>query len=162
MAPSILFDNNGDRQSPSLVEKLSQALLTQNPIVVNGDNGENSENGSTSESTIQEAEIVYEPAGTIVEAINLYEGKPDNRGRVTWTRKYPDGLEDPPENAQSEQYALLIRNKKCYNGRKKLEIHSLVIQSQRLKEMLGKVFEGYPGLMTDLDRVEFEPPFEPL
>jgi SpoVK/Ycf46/Vps4 family AAA+-type ATPase len=162
MAPSIVFDNNGDRQGALLVSKLAQALLAQNPIVVNGGDGENSENGSTSESTIQEAEIVYEPAGTIVEAINLYEGQPDNRGRVTWTRKYPDGLEDPPENAQSEQYALLIRNKKCYNGRKKLEIDSLVIQSQRLKAMLGKVFEGYPGLMTDLDRVEFEPPFEPF
>jgi hypothetical protein len=167
MAPSFIIDNDGDLQTNILVSKLAQALLASTPgngftAVAQVPPGVDSDNVTTPESIEEEVEIVYEPAGTISEAINLYEGKPDNRGRVTWTRQYPDGLEDPPENADSEQYALLIRNKKCYNGRKKLEIDSLVIQSQRLKTVLGKVFEGYPGLMTDLDRVEFEPPFEPF
>jgi hypothetical protein len=81
---------------------------------------------------------------------------------VCRTLAYPDDLEEPVENEESEQFALLIRKRKCYDGRKKLEMHSLVVQSKLLKNVLGKVLEGYPGISTNLERVEFFPPFQPF
>ena len=84
--------------------------------------------------------------GIISDTKNLYQSKPDNRGRTTWVDTYPDDLEDPAENAETARYALLIRNSKCYDGRKKLQIDSIVIQSPLLKQVLGTVLKNYPGI----------------
>lgn len=43
---------------------------------------------------------------------NLYEGKPDSRGRSTWVDQYTDDLGEAAENAETARYALLIRSKK--------------------------------------------------
>jgi hypothetical protein len=106
--------------------------------------------------------VTYAPAGTIPQARNLYEGKSDRRGRSSWTTEYPDDLEEPIETTESAQYALLIRKKKSYDGRKKLEIHSIVVQSALLKKVLGVVLKDYPGIVTNLERVEFSAPFQPF
>ena len=100
--------------------------------------------------------------GMISDVKNLYQGDPDNRGQSTWVAKYPDDLEEAAENSETARYALLIRNKKCYDGRKKLEIDSIVIQSPLLKEALGSILKDYPGITTGLDRLTFKPPFQPL
>jgi hypothetical protein len=109
-----------------------------------------------------EKSVTYAPAGTIPQARNLYEGKSDRRGRCSWTTDYPDDLEEPIETVESAQYALLIRKKKSYDGRKKLEIHSIVVQSSLLKKVLGVVLQDYPGIVTNLQRVEFSAPFQPF
>lgn len=114
----------------------------------------------TSKDTEQTANHIK--TGMITDVKNLYEGEPDRRGRSTWVDKYPDDLEEAAENAESARYALLIRNKKCYDGRKKLEIDSIVVQSPVLKQVLGSVLEDYPGVTTTLDRLTFKPPFEPF
>ncbi|KAE8371149.1 P-loop containing nucleoside triphosphate hydrolase protein [Aspergillus bertholletiae] len=106
--------------------------------------------------------VEYAPAGSICEVHNLYESQPDKKGRTTWTKEYPDDLVLPAENTESGQYALLIRNVKCYDGRKPLLIHSVVVQSGLLKKFLEGVFKGYPGLTLTLERVEFKPPFGPF
>lgn len=93
---------------------------------------------------------------------NLYETKPDFNGRTSWTDKYPSDIVEPAENSESSQYALVVRNKKCYDGRKSLNIHSIVVQSNPLKTLLGDVMEGYPGVTMKLDRVEFRSPFKPF
>ena len=64
-------------------------------------------------------------AGMITDLKNVYEGKPDRRGRSTWVDKYPDDIEEAAENAETACYALIIRNKKCYDGRKQLETDSI-------------------------------------
>jgi ATPase family associated with various cellular activities (AAA) len=107
-------------------------------------------------------ETVYAPSGSLPSARHLYEGTPDRHGRTTWTTVYPDDLEEPIENKDSAQYALLVRSKKSYDGRKKLEIYSIVVQSTVLKEVLGMVLKDYPGINTKLERVEFKAPFEPF
>ncbi|OGM42814.1 AAA family ATPase [Aspergillus bombycis] len=106
--------------------------------------------------------VHYAPAGSICEVRNLYETKPDKKGRTTWTKEYPDDLTVPAENTESGQYALLVRNIKCYDGRKPLQIHSIVVQNDLLKKFLEKVFKGYPGLTMTLKRVEFQTPFMPF
>lgn len=99
-------------------------------------------------------------AGMIPDVKNLYQGKPDHRGRSTWIDKYPDDLEEAAENAETARYALLIRNKKCYDGRKKLQIESIVIQSPLLKNALGIILKDYPGVTASLDRLTFNHPFK--
>ncbi len=98
--------------------------------------------------------------GMITDVKNLYQSKPDNRGKTTWVDKYPDDLEEAAENAESARYALLIRNSKCYDGRKKLQIDSIVVQSPLLKQALGSVLKDYPGITTTLDRLTFKAPFQ--
>lgn len=98
--------------------------------------------------------------GMITGVKNLYQSKPDNRGKTTWVDKYPDDLEEAAENAESARYALLIRNSKCYDGRKKLQIDSIVVQSPLLKQVLGSVLKDYPGITTTLDRLTFKAPFQ--
>ena len=101
-------------------------------------------------------------AGMIPDVKNLYEGKPDKRGRSTWVDVYPNDLEEAAENAETARYALLIRNKKSYNGRKKLEMDSVIVQSPLLKRALGEVLKDYPGITTTLDRLTFSAPFKPF
>lgn len=100
--------------------------------------------------------------GSICDVHNLYQTKPDERGKQSWTEKYPDDLVDPAESSESGRYALLVRNAKCYDGRKSLQIHSIVVQSKPLKTFLANVMRGYPGITMELDRVEFKRPFKPF
>lgn len=100
--------------------------------------------------------------GMIADVKNLYESKPDNRGKTTWVDKYPDDIEAAAENAESARFALLIRNKKCYDGRKALQIDSIIIQSPLLKKSLGKILKDYPGVTTTLERLTFKAPFQPF
>ena len=101
-------------------------------------------------------------AGMISGVKNLYEGKPDSRGRSTWVDKYPDDLEEAAENDETARYALLVRNKKCYDGRRKLQMDSVIVQSPLLKKALGPVLNDYPGITTTLDRLTFKSPFKPF
>ncbi|KAJ5225625.1 hypothetical protein N7468_006850 [Penicillium chermesinum] len=100
--------------------------------------------------------------GTICDIRNVYQTKPDENGETTWTKDFPKSLVAPVEDAESAQYAVIVRNSKCYDGRKSLKIHSIVVQSEPLKEFLGKVLEGYPGVTTTLERLEFNSPFKPM
>ena len=104
----------------------------------------------------------YEPPGMRTDAKNLYQSKKDDDGNTTWVDKYPEDLEEAAENAETARYALLVRNKKCYDGRKKLQIDSIVVQSPLLRKALGPVFENYPGITTSLERLEFDAPFQPF
>lgn len=78
---------------------------------------------------------------------NLYQ-KEDARGRTTWTDKYPDNLDEAAENEITARFAILVRNKKSFDSRKKLEIDSIVVQSPLLKKVLSKVLKDYPGTFT--------------
>ena len=100
--------------------------------------------------------------GMISDAKNFYRSKRDHHGGTTWVQEYPDDLEEPAENAETARYALLIYYEKCYDGRKKLMINSIVVQSPLLKHVLGSVLENYPGITTSLDRLIFFPGFEPF
>jgi len=100
--------------------------------------------------------------GMISSVKNLYQGKRDNNGRIPWVQAYPDDLDTPAEDAETARYALLIRNVKCYDGRRKLQIESVIIQSPLLKGALGSVLDNYPGITTGLERMTLKPPFQPF
>ena len=100
--------------------------------------------------------------GMISDVKNLYESKPDARGRTFWVNEIPNDLTAAAEDAESAKYALLIRNRKCFTGRKSLEIDSIVVQSPLLKSSLGQILKDYPGVTTSLDRLTFSAPFKPF
>ncbi|KAI1488658.1 P-loop containing nucleoside triphosphate hydrolase protein [Biscogniauxia mediterranea] len=92
---------------------------------------------------------------------DLYE-KIDRHNKSTWSAEPPADLEEAAENEETEKYALLIRNKKSYDSRKKLDIDSIVIQSPLLKNVLHDILKDYPGVTTTLTRLIFTAPFKPF
>lgn len=102
-------------------------------------------------------------AGMSVGYKNLYSGKEDKRGRFQWQTEIPEDLGKPAEDAESEKWAIIVRHVKTYNDPKKvLTVHSIVIQSPLLKDLLKEVLAGYPGVTVGLKRLEFSGRFEPL
>ncbi|KAJ4290951.1 hypothetical protein N0V90_010147 [Kalmusia sp. IMI 367209] len=103
------------------------------------------------------------PEGSLSTTTTLYQGPQDNNKKWTWLDKEPADVAEAAENAQTAQHALIMRLQKANDSRKKYEIHSLIIQSPWLKDVLGEhVLDGYPGVCCSLKRLEFAAPFEPF
>lgn len=86
----------------------------------------------------------------------LYSGKEDRRGRFQWQTEIPQDVGKPAENAESEKWAIIVRHIRVYNNPKKvLSIHSIVVQSPLIKEILEETLKGYPGVTVNLKRLEF-------
>lgn len=101
--------------------------------------------------------------GTKCAVKNLYEGPVRRPGQSNWVDKYPDDLGVTAESAETAQYALIIRNRRNNdNSKKLLVIDSIVVQSPFLKSALAPVLKGYPGVTTELERLTFNAPFQPL
>ncbi|KAJ4361823.1 hypothetical protein N0V83_010764 [Neocucurbitaria cava] len=77
-----------------------------------------------------------------------------------WTTSTPERTGPPVEDAVSAQHALVVRYKLSENPSKELDLHSIVVQSPSLKKVLARVLEGYPGITLELERLEFNAPFE--
>jgi len=129
----------------------------------NTEEDKQSEDEEDDDSDSQSDEKDEEPVvvGMVCGTKDLYQ-KIDEWNHISWTTKYPDGLEEAAEDADTAKFALLVRNKKSYDSRKKLEIDSIVIQSPLLKEALQDVLKDYPGVTATLVRLTFAAPFRPF
>jgi ATP-dependent 26S proteasome regulatory subunit len=116
------------------------------------------ESKSESESAEEKKEKIM--VGLLTESKDLY-AKFDKNGSRSWTDKYPDDLEEAAENEETQKYAVIIRKVKPKeaDSNKPLDIDSIVVQSPYLKRVLGKVFDDYPGIITDVTRLKFSAPF---
>lgn len=132
-------------------------------VSTNGSNP-NGEAAATQSSATSASSVVDElPVGSISTVKNLYAGKEDDNGRFTWSDKYPDDIEEAAENEETARHALVLRSKKCFDSRKKLELHSIIVQSPWLKKELGEhILKDYPGVTCELERLVFNAPFEPF
>lgn len=93
----------------------------------------------------------------------LYEGPPKCRCCKNWVEEYPDDLRMAvEEQEQTKQKALVVRMRKNHGEGRALELDSIVVQSQSLKETLGEVFEGYQGITPSLKKLVFRAPFRPF
>ncbi|OJI97958.1 hypothetical protein ASPVEDRAFT_24871 [Aspergillus versicolor CBS 583.65] len=93
----------------------------------------------------------------------LYEGPPKCRCCKNWVEQYPDDLRMAIEQQpRTKQRALIVRMGINHGDGKPLALHSVVIQSQSLKDTLGEVFEGYKGITPSLKKVVFKAPFRPF
>ncbi len=139
-------------------------VMHDHSIEAKAQNGDLTNNGVQSANDTEMSSVATETSVSELSygIKNLYQGAEDRHGRYTWVDKYPDDLEEAAENAETARYALLVRNKKCFDPRKKLEVDSIVVQSALLKAVLGSVLKDYPGITTGLDRLTFKAPFEPF
>lgn len=126
-----------------------------NGIVANGTK-EKAVNGDN------KPEKVIAPTGSLSTVKNIYRSPKDADGNWTWVDEYPVDAKEAAENEETEQYAVLVRNIKSPDSRKKLEAESIVIQSPWLKDALGDILKDYPGVACELKRLEFGAPFEPF
>lgn len=127
---------------------------------------ENSSEQATPEAITPRSDVEFAgavpkdaPIGSISYIKSLYQGPEDSEGRAQWLDKYPEDLAEAAENEETEKYALIARKKKCFDGRKKFDLDSIIVQSPALKKILGRVFDGYPGIFCELNRLVFSAPF---
>ena len=99
------------------------------------------------------------PVGSITDIKSLYQGPKDNDGLAQWLDRYPEDAAEAAETEETAKYALIARKTKCYDGRKKFNIDSIIINSPDLKKILGRILEDYPGITCELDRLVFDAPF---
>lgn len=75
----------------------------------------------------------------------------------------PEDIGKPAEDADTLKHAIIVRYTRVYaDPRRVLALHSIVIQSPLLKDLLEDVLAGYPGVTVALQRLEFSGAFEPL
>jgi hypothetical protein len=132
MAPGIT-------ENEAVSEIISLITTATKTVDVDADVKDKATNGSTADAAPEVHEV-----GMECDIKNLYQ-KEDERGRTTWTDKYPDNLDEAAENELTAKFAILVRNKKSFDSRKKLEIDSIVIQSPLLKTVLSTILKDYPG-----------------
>lgn len=159
-------------ESPSMLslEELSVLMKTSdiNGEAEEAEEAEQSSEGEesevdTPEEDEKEEETTNVPVGSVSEVKNIYKSSKDKDGVWTWVNKYPEDVAEPAENAVTDTYAVLVRNVKSQDGRKKLEAHSIVVQSPWLQKALGDVIlKDYPGVACELKRLTFEAPFKPF
>lgn len=102
------------------------------------------------------------PPGSLSTTKHIYADKEDDQGRYSWVDKYPEHWEEAAENEETAKHALVVRNEKDFDSRKKQKIHSIIVQSPWLKVALAEILQDYPGVTCKLERLVFEAPFEPF
>jgi hypothetical protein len=80
----------------------------------------------------------------------------------TWVDQYPEDVQEAAENEETEKFAVVVRNMKSNDSRKKLEAHSIIVQSPHIKHGLTEILADYPGVAVELKRLTFEAPFKPF
>lgn len=149
-------DTNSEPHSDDSFEEINEKKDEES-------NSENSDTDEDDEDQDEQEEKSNLPVGSVSEVKNIYRSPKDSDGNYTWVRKYPEDAEEPAENAVTDTYAVLVRNIKSPDGRKKLEAHSIVIQSPWLRKLLGdNILLDYPGVACELERLTFEAPFKPF
>ncbi len=97
------------------------------------------------------------PLGSLCSTHKVYQ---DPHKPNKWTTTLPEREEPPVENAESAQHALILRYKISESPGKEFDLHSIVVQSPHLKTVLARILDGYPGITLELERLEFDAPFE--
>lgn len=112
--------------------------------------------------TAADPELKDAPIGSVNKIKDLYQGPEDSSGRAPWVDKYPEDVEEAAETEETAKYAFIARKKKCFTGRKKFDIDSIIVNSPAVKKVLEQVFAKYPGVTCSLDRLVFDAPFKPF
>ncbi|KAI0431841.1 P-loop containing nucleoside triphosphate hydrolase protein [Xylaria sp. FL1042] len=108
-------------------------------------------------------------AGSVDPEMNVHEGGSVGHARGMLCKKKKIflghvGRNYPKRSLPSDlkDYAIIIRYTKSDNPHKEVEMFSVEIQSPLLKAFLHGIFHDYPGVITNLSRLIFYPPFKPF
>ncbi|KAF2122424.1 P-loop containing nucleoside triphosphate hydrolase protein [Lophiotrema nucula] len=133
-------------------------VVANGVVITNGSTNGTHANGTHTNGDAKD----LAPEGSLSSFKPLYQGPKDKDKKWTWLDKEPADVVEAAENEETAQHALITRLQKANDSRKKYEMHSIIIQSPYLKQALGEILEGYPGVCCDLKRLVFEAPFEPF
>ncbi|PMD51263.1 P-loop containing nucleoside triphosphate hydrolase protein [Hyaloscypha bicolor E] len=101
--------------------------------------------------------------GSISQIKEIYRSPDDKDDTFTWLPDCPPEIVEAAENDESAKFAIILRHIKSNDSDKKLEAHSIVIQSPWLQRALAQhVLSDYPGVTCEMKRLIFEAPFKPL
>ncbi|KAE8445949.1 hypothetical protein EG329_012728 [Mollisiaceae sp. DMI_Dod_QoI] len=97
--------------------------------------------------------------GTICAIKDVYKGKASCPCCITWSAE-PQKKITTAATTDTSGFAILARQTEGHGdfGRE-LKLHSMVIQSELIKEVLNDVLKGYPGITTGLENLTVEAPF---
>ncbi|TVY85338.1 Mitochondrial Lon protease-like protein [Lachnellula suecica] len=150
---------------PGLATLLNTKLFVSENL--NGEEKDESESeestpGEDTANTTPQLPLPDVPAGSISDIKDLFQGPEDQYGRAQWLDKYPEDAEEAAETEETAKYAFIARKTKCFTGRKKFDVHSIIVNSPSVKRVLGDIFQDYPNLSCSIDRLVFDAPFEPF
>ncbi|PLN84344.1 P-loop containing nucleoside triphosphate hydrolase protein [Aspergillus taichungensis] len=98
--------------------------------------------------------------GSICTVKHIYRDPKDDSN---WLSEYPEDAGEAAENEETAKVAVIVRNAKSEDSRRKFEAHSIIIQSEWLQSILHQnVFKNYPGVTCEMRRLIFSSPFEPF
>lgn len=123
-------------------------------------------NGDHHESAKRLAEAVE--LGTIREVKRLYEGKSKCRCCINWVDEPPEKSDETPADGarKSKQlyagWAVVARTQRHGGNHGEWKVSDITIQSPAIKQFLGKVLDGYPGVFVHTDHIEVGAPFQPF
>ena len=109
----------------------------------------------------EDIKMTTNPVGLKSSPLDFYPTRPGT-SESPWTEEYPTWLSEAIENPETAEYAIIRRHMKSSDTRRKLCLHSVIVQSPLIKRVLGIVFEDYEGVTTSLERLEFQTPFKPF
>jgi hypothetical protein len=100
--------------------------------------------------------------GSKTEVKQLYEGPRKCECCINWVETPPRGAEkEHVTKAKWGEYAVVV-HKTAHGGDQAWKLHSVVINSRYILDILRKHLAKYPGLAIEVDEVHFSPPFAPL
>ena len=101
-------------------------------------------------------------SGMLPQVKNLYLSRPDMHGRASWVDRFPNETDTSDEEAETDHFALVVRKRPSRHDQGPLQVSSIKIQSPLLKDSLGRILQGYPGINTNMRILIFNAPFAPL
>ncbi len=134
----IAVTDSGDKNPTSKDAKETPAELSTEPVL----------------ETVTEV-------GAVPEIKDLYEvkGKASCSCCITWAIE-PQKKPPTTATADTDGYAILARKTEGHGDfGQESKLHSIVIQSHLIKEVLNKVLKGYPGITPELKSLTVEAPF---
>ncbi|OAA34848.1 ATPase, AAA-type, core [Metarhizium rileyi] len=110
---------------------------------------------SIADEGVTELTLEGEPHEPWCDILNLYQG-PDSR----WTKQCPELHESTEDKSdQKKAYALTVFHTKSNNDAGGLHVHSIVVHSTLLKQVLQELFQGFEGIASTLNHLQFQAPF---
>jgi hypothetical protein len=111
------------------------------------------------EASIQAEEKPAIETGSICDVKDLYQGKENCFCCITWSAEPQKKL---PETTTDETggYAILVRKTEGHGDfGTEQKLHSIVIQSPLIRDVLEPILKAYPGITSKLSSLTIEAPF---
>jgi hypothetical protein len=92
---------------------------------------------------------------------DFYEGKRTCDCCINWVEECPPDLDlEYLVEGDTEKAPLTVRHQRTFGGSRALEMHSIEVNSAKLRHVLEQVFAGFDGIIPGLKYLTFMAPFK--